>query len=39
MAVATDRYMDGEASYYKVLEAQHLLFPAKNGLSRIEAGR
>jgi multidrug efflux system outer membrane protein len=38
-AVATDRYKEGKASYYEVLEAQQQLFPAENTLSRIEAGR
>jgi multidrug efflux system outer membrane protein len=39
VAVATDRYKEGRASYYEVLEAQQQLFPAENTLSRIEAGR
>ncbi len=39
VAVATDRYKEGKASYYEVLEAQQQLFPAENTLSRIEAGR
>jgi multidrug efflux system outer membrane protein len=39
VAVATDRYKEGRASYYEVLEAQQQLYPAENGLSRIEAGR
>jgi outer membrane protein TolC len=39
VAVATDRYKEGKASYYEVLEAQQQLFPAENALSRIEAGR
>ena len=39
MAVATDRYKEGRASYYEVLEAQQQLFPAENALSQIEAGR
>ncbi len=38
-AVATDRYKEGNASYYEVLEAQQQLFPAENALSQIEAGR
>ena len=37
--VATDRYKEGKASYYEVLEAQQQLFPAENTLSRIEAAR
>jgi multidrug efflux system outer membrane protein len=39
VAVATDRYKEGKASYYEVLEAQQQLFPAENALSQIEAGR
>ena len=39
VAVATDRYKEGKASYYEVLEAQQQLFPAENTLSQIEAGR
>ena len=39
VAVATDRYMEGKASYYEVLEAQQQLFPVENRLSQIEAGR
>ena len=39
VAVANDRYKEGKASYYEVLEAQQQLFPAENTLSRIEAGR
>ncbi len=39
VAVASDRYKEGKASYYEVLEAQQQLFPAENTLSRIEAGR
>lgn len=39
VAVATDRYKEGKASYYEVLEAQQQLFPAENALSEIEAGR
>ena len=39
VAVGTDRYKEGKASYYEVLEAQQQLFPAENALSRIEAGR
>jgi multidrug efflux system outer membrane protein len=38
VAVATDRYKEGRASYYEVLEAQQQLYPAENALSRIEAG-
>jgi outer membrane protein, multidrug efflux system len=39
VTVATDRYKEGKASYYEVLEAQQQLFPAENALSQIEAGR
>lgn len=39
VTVAMDRYQEGKASYYEVLEAQQQLFPAENALSRIEAGR
>ncbi len=39
VAAATDRYKEGKASYYEVLEAQQQLFPAENVLSHIEAGR
>lgn len=37
--VATDRYKEGKASYYEVLEAQQQLFPAENVLSHIEVER
>ena len=39
VSVATDRYKEGRASYYEVLEAQQQLFPAENALSHIEFGR
>ena len=39
VAVATDRYKEGKASYYEVLEAQQQLYPAENSLSQIEASR
>jgi multidrug efflux system outer membrane protein len=39
VATATDRYKEGKASYYEVLEAQQQLFPAENALSNIEASR
>jgi multidrug efflux system outer membrane protein len=39
VAVATDRYKEGRASYYEVLEAQQQLYPAETTLSRIEASR
>jgi len=37
--VATDRYKEGKASYYEVLEAQQQLFPAENVLSHVEVER
>lgn len=37
--LATERYREGKASYYEVLEAQQQLFPAENLLCRIEAAR
>jgi len=37
--LATVRYKEGKASYYEVLEAQQLLFPAENTLSRLEVAR
>ncbi|HVM46729.1 MAG TPA: efflux transporter outer membrane subunit, partial [Candidatus Acidoferrum sp.] len=39
VTVATDRYKEGKASYYEVLEAQQQLYPAENALSQIEAAR
>ncbi len=39
VAVATDRYKEGKARYYEVLEAQQQLFPAESALSQMEAGR
>jgi multidrug efflux system outer membrane protein len=39
VAISMDRYKEGKASYYEVLEAQQQLFPAENILSRIESGR
>jgi len=39
VGVATDRYKEGKASYYEVLEAQQQLYPAENALSRIEVER
>jgi multidrug efflux system outer membrane protein len=39
VTVATDRYKEGKASYYEVLEAQQQLYPAENALSRIEVER
>lgn len=37
--VATERYENGKASYYEVLEAQQQLYPAETALSHLEAGR
>jgi outer membrane protein, multidrug efflux system len=37
--IATKRYAGGLASYYEVLEAQQLLFPAENQLAQIRANR
>lgn len=37
--LATARFKEGRASYYEVLEAQQLLFPAENTLARLEAAR
>ncbi len=34
--VSTQRYLSGKASYFEVLEAQQLLFPAENSLARAE---
>jgi outer membrane protein, multidrug efflux system len=36
---ATDRYRQGLASYYEVLEAQQQLYPAQNALAQIRANR
>jgi outer membrane protein, multidrug efflux system len=36
---ATDRYRQGLASYYEVLEAQQQLYPAQNSLAQIRANR
>ena len=36
---ATDRYRQGLASYYEVLEAQQQLYPAQNTLAQIRASR
>jgi multidrug efflux system outer membrane protein len=37
--IATRRYVGGLASYYEVLEAQQLLFPAENQLAQVRANR
>jgi multidrug efflux system outer membrane protein len=36
VAVSTQRYSAGKASYYEVLEAQQQLFPAENSLAQTE---
>ena len=36
---ATDRYGQGLASYYEVLEAQQQLYPAQTTLAQIRRGR
>jgi multidrug efflux system outer membrane protein len=36
---ATDRYRQGLASYYEVLEAQQQLYPAQTTLAQIRANR
>ena len=36
---ATDRYGQGLASYYEVLEAQQQLYPAQNTLAQIRRNR
>ena len=37
--IANKRYVGGLASYYEVLEAQQLLFPAENQLAQVRATR
>ena len=34
--ISTQRYMAGNASYFEVLEAQQLLFPAETSLARVQ---
>ena len=36
VAMGTERYTAGKASYYEILEAQQQLFPAELNLSRSE---
>ena len=36
---ATDRYRNGFASYFEVLEAQQQLYPAQNALAQIRRDR
>jgi multidrug efflux system outer membrane protein len=37
--LATERYAQGRASYYEVLQEQQLLFPAENTLTQIQLDR
>ncbi len=37
--VSTERYVNGKASYFEVLEAQQQLFPSENTLARVELNR
>jgi outer membrane protein, multidrug efflux system len=37
--VSMQRYLTGNASYFEVLEAQQLLFPAENSLARVDANQ
>jgi multidrug efflux system outer membrane protein len=37
--VSTQRYINGKANYYEVLEAQQLLFPAENAQAQTELNR
>lgn len=37
--LSIQRYLNGNASYFEVLEAQQLLFPAENALARAEANQ
>ena len=39
VTIANKRYLGGLASYYEVLEAQQLLFPAENQLAQVRADR
>jgi outer membrane protein, multidrug efflux system len=39
VVVANRRYLGGFASYYEVLEAQQLLFPAQNALAQVRRDR
>jgi multidrug efflux system outer membrane protein len=39
VTVSTQRYMNGKATYYEVLEAQQLLFPAQNAVAQTELDR
>ena len=36
VGIATQRYQNGKANYYEVLEAQQLLFPAENATAQTE---
>jgi multidrug efflux system outer membrane protein len=37
--LANDRYREGKASYYEVLEAQQQLYPAENALAQIQTSQ
>ncbi len=37
--ISTQRYVNGKANYYEVLEAQQLLFPAENAVAQTELNR
>ena len=39
VAVATQRYQNGQASYYEVLQEQQLLFPAETSLVQTEVNQ
>jgi multidrug efflux system outer membrane protein len=39
VTVSTQRYVNGKATYYEVLEAQQLLFPAQNAVAQTELDR
>jgi multidrug efflux system outer membrane protein len=39
VTVSTERYVNGKATYYEVLEAQQLLFPAQNAVAQTELDR
>ena len=37
--VSTERYVNGKAGYFEVLEAEQQLFPSENALARVELNR
>jgi len=37
--ISTERYVNGKAGYFEVLEAQQQLFPSENRLAQIELNR